>query len=99
MLAKNKKNKHKMTSKKEKINVLLGVSRPEATGRFDLTSFSRSASRSKYWFKTKTLAVASEKAKRTSTVRSKGSTPKRTLPKLKLKIHPSQLPTLAASKY
>jgi hypothetical protein len=95
----NTKIKHEMTSKKEKTNVLLGVIRPEATGRFDLTSFSRSASRSKYWFKTKTLAVASEKAKRTIAVISKGGTPKRTLPKPKLKIHPNQLPTLAASKY
>jgi hypothetical protein len=37
----NIKIKHEMTSKKEKINVLLGVIRPEATGRFDLTSFSQ----------------------------------------------------------
>jgi hypothetical protein len=95
----NTKTKHEMTSKKEKINVLLGVIRPEATGRCDLTSFSRSASWSKYWFKTKTLAVASEKAKRTIAVTSKGDAPKRTLPKPKLKTHPSQLPTLAASKY
>jgi hypothetical protein len=45
------------------------------------------------------VAVASEKAKRTITVISKEGTPKRTLPKPKLKTHPSQLPTLAASKY
>jgi hypothetical protein len=95
----NTKIKHEMTSNKEKINVLLGVIRPEAIGRFDLTSFSRSASRSKYWFKTKTLAVASEKAKKTVAVISNGDIPKRMLPKPKLKIHPSQLPTLAASKY
>jgi hypothetical protein len=84
---------------KLRLLLLLGVIRPEATGRSDLTSFSRSASRSKYWFKTETLAVASEKAKRTMAVISKGGTPKRTLPKPKLKIHSSQLPTLAASKY
>jgi hypothetical protein len=45
------------------------------------------------------LAVASENAKKTIAVISKGDTQKRTLPKQKLKIHPSQLPTLAASKY
>jgi len=99
MLIINTKTKHEMTSDKEKINVFLGVNRPEATGKFDLNSFSRSASRSKYWFKTKTLAVASEKAKRAIVVVSKEDPPKRTIPKPKLKIHPSQLPTLAASKY
>jgi hypothetical protein len=95
----NTKTKLEMISKKEKISVILAVIRPEATGRLNLTSFSRSASRSKYWFKTKTLAVASEKARKTIEVISKGDTQKRTLPKPKLKIHPSQLPTLAASKY
>jgi hypothetical protein len=95
----NAKIKHEMTSRKEKINIFLGVIRAEATGRFDLNSFSRSASRSKYWFKTKMLAVASENAKKTRAVISKGDTQKRMLPKPKLKTHPSQLPTLAASKY
>jgi hypothetical protein len=95
----NTKIKHEMISNKEKIKVFLGVIRPEATGKFDLTSFSRSASRSKYWFKTKMLAVASENAKKTMAVISKGDTQKRMLPKPKLKTHPSQLSTLAASKY
>jgi hypothetical protein len=45
------------------------------------------------------LTVASEKTKKTTSVISKGGTPKRTLPKPKLKIHPSQLPTLAALRY
>jgi hypothetical protein len=47
----------------------------------------------------KTLAIVSEKAKRTISVILTGGAPKRTLPKPKLKIHPNQLPTLAASKY
>jgi len=83
----NTKIKHEMTSKKEKIKVLFGVIQLDATGRFDFTSFSRSTSRSKYWFKTKTLVVASEKAKKTVAVISNVDTPKRTLPKPKLKIH------------
>ena len=98
-MAMNTNTKQEMTRKTEKIKVLLGVNRPEATGRMDLTSFSRSASRSTYWFTTKTLAVAREKAQKTIAVISKGDTLKRTLPKPKLNIHPSQLPTLAASKY
>ena len=90
--------KHRMTSVRDKINALRGVILPEATGRVDLALFSRSASRSKYWFKTKMLAVAREKAKKTITARSKGGRSKRKLPKPKLKSHPNQLSTLQALK-
>jgi hypothetical protein len=46
----------------------------------------------------KTLAVAKEKANKTTKNRSRGGKLKM-LPKPKLKIHPSQLPTLATSRY
>ena len=47
----------------------------------------------------KMLAVASEKANKTTRKRSRGGKLKKILPKPKLKIHPSQLPTLITLKY
>lgn len=47
----------------------------------------------------KILAVAREKADKMIRNRSRGGRPKQMLPKLKLKIHPSQLSTLATLKY
>jgi hypothetical protein len=46
----------------------------------------------------KMLAVAKEKAKKTIENRSRGGK-LQMLPKPKLKIHPSQLPILATSRY
>jgi hypothetical protein len=46
----------------------------------------------------KILAVAKEKANKTTKNRSREGKPKM-LPKPKLKIHPSQLPTLVTLKY
>ena len=47
----------------------------------------------------KILAVASEKANNIARKRSRGGKPKKMLPKPKLKIHPSQLPTLIILMY
>ena len=47
----------------------------------------------------KILAVAHEKANKIATKRSGGGKLRKMLPKPKLKIHPSQLPTLATLKY
>jgi len=47
----------------------------------------------------KMLAVASEKANKTTRKRSRGGKLRKMLPKPKLKIHPSQLPTLITLKY
>jgi len=47
----------------------------------------------------KILAVAREKANKTARKRSRGGRLRKMLPKPKLKIHPSQLPTLITLKY
>lgn len=47
----------------------------------------------------KILAVASEKANKTTKKRSREGKLKNILPKPKLKIHPSQLPTLVTLMY
>ena len=47
----------------------------------------------------KILAVASEKANKTTRKRSRGGKLRKILPKPKLKIHPSQLPTLVTLRY
>jgi len=47
----------------------------------------------------KILAVASERANKTTRKRSRGGKLRKMLPKPKLKIHPSQLPTLVILRY
>ena len=47
----------------------------------------------------KILAVANKKAKKTAKKRSRGGKLRKMLPKPKLKIHPSQLPTLVTLRY
>ena len=47
----------------------------------------------------KILAVANKKAKKTTRKRSGGGKLMKILPKPKLKIHPSQLPTLVTLRY
>ena len=47
----------------------------------------------------KILAVASEKANKIARKRSRGGKLRKMLPKPKLKIHPSQLPTLITLTY
>jgi len=47
----------------------------------------------------KILAVANEKANNIARKRSGEGKPKKMLPKPKLKIHPSQLPTLIILRY
>jgi hypothetical protein len=93
------KSKHKIIKENERISATLGAIFPEATGRLDFKMFRRSSSRSKYWFKIKTLAVADKKAKKTAIKRSGEGKPKKMLPKPKQKIHPSQLSILAISRY